>query len=724
MPDGRRPDPRLVRARSEHGALPGDARKRRRERQRRDARRTRAGIAVFVVVGLLAFGLLAGLAATAAFIDHLPKLSNLPPVELGENSSVFSRDCTRKPCADVALGVIARKENRVSVRWKDIAPTMRSGTVAIEDKRYWQHGALDWRGIARAALNNLHAGGIRQGGSTISQQLAKNLYLLREASSRTVSRKLDEAWIAVQLQDKYTKAEILTAYLNTVFYGESAYGVEAAAHTFFDKTAKRLTLPESALLAGLPQAPSAYNPFIHPAAAQTRRGEVLLALRQLHWISAAAYARAIAAPLGLKRGSYGTPQSSPFIFDQVRQELNARLPARLAARGGLRVYSTVDQRLQFAARRAIKNVLKTPGDPQAALVAINVHNGNVLALGTSDYGSARNQFNLATAGHRSPGSTFKLFALVTALRRGADPRRVVYPSGYVSFPENDPICPQSGGWSPNNAEPGGGGYMTLETATIHSVNVVYSQLMRDLGPQKVAATAHLLGIRSSLPPHCAMVLGADDVTPLELTSAYATIAANGIYHRPRTIRQVQDNSGKVVASKAFRVKARRVVSDGVAAEATAILKQVMTSGTGTAARLDDGRPEAGKTGTAENFGNAWFCGYTPDIATCVWVGYRSSNKPLLNIEGNGQVFGGTIPAQIWKDFMTTATRRLPPRDWPEPKHPIVYRTFATTTSFGYNPRAPAAPAAPAKKKTPAKKTAAKQPPPQQPTPVVIAPQNP
>ena len=722
MPDGRRPDPRLRRARLEHGALPGDARKRRRERQRRDARRARAGIAVFVVAGLAAFGLLAGLAATAAFIDHLPKLSNLPPVELGENSSVFSRDCTRKPCLDVPLGVIARKENRISVRWRDIAPTMRSGTVAIEDRRYWEHGALDWRGIARAALNNLHAGGIRQGGSTISQQLAKNLYLQREASSRTLGRKIDEAWIAVQLQKKYTKAEILTAYLNTVFYGESAYGVEAAAHTFFDKTAKRLTLPESALLAGLPQAPSAYNPFIHPAAAQKRRGEVLLALRQLHWISAAAYARAIAAPLGLKRGSYGTPQSSPFIFDQVRQELNARLPARLAVRGGLRVYSTVDQRLQFAARRAIKNVLKTPGDPQAALVAINVHNGNVLALGTSDYGSARNQFNLATAGHRSPGSTFKLFALVTALRRGADPQRVVYPSGYVSFPENDPICPQPGGWSPDNAEPGGGGYMTLETATIHSVNVVYSQLMRDLGPQQVAATAHLLGIRSSLPPHCAMVLGADDVTPLELTSAYATIAANGVYHRPRTIRQVQDSNGKVVASKAFRVKARRVVSDGVAAEATSILKQVMTSGTGTAARLDDGRPEAGKTGTAENFGNAWFCGYTPDIATCVWVGYRSSNKPLLNIEGNGQVFGGTIPAQIWKDFMTTATRRLPPRDWPEPKHPIVYRTFATTTSFGYNPRAPAAPAAPAKK-TPAKKTPAKKPSPLQPRQVVIAPQN-
>ncbi len=667
------------------------------------------------MLGVLGFGLLLGLAATASFIDHLPKLSRLGPVELGENSSVYARDCTRKPCQDEALGVIARTENRISVRWKDIAPTMRSATVAIEDKRYWEHGALDWRGIARAALNNVRAGGITQGGSTISQQLAKNLYLQREARSRSFSRKIDEAWIAVQLQDKYTKAEILTAYLNTVFYGESAYGVEAAAHTFFDRTAKQLTLPQSALLAGLPQAPSGYNPFIHPAAALKRRNEVLGAMRELRWISATAYAKALQTPLQLKRGSYGTPSSSPFVFDQVRQELNARLPARLAARGGLRVYSTVDQRLQFAGRRAIKDVLKTPGDPSAALVAINVHNGNVLALATSDYGSATNQFNLATAGHRSPGSTFKLFALVDALRRGADPTRVFYPSGYVSFPENDPVCPQPGGWSPHNADGGGGGYLSLESATIHSVNVVYAQLMRDLGPKQVAATAHLLGIRSNLPLHCSMVLGADDVTPLELTSAYATIAAGGIYHRPRTIRRVEDAKGRIVASKEFRVQAKRVVSDGVAYEATQILKGVVQSGTGTRARLDDGRPQAGKTGTAENFGNAWFCGYTPDIATCVWVGYRSSNKPLQNIEGNGEVFGGTIPAEIWKDFMTTALTRIGPHDWPAPKHPIVYKPFDATTTFGYNPAPPAAPTPP---KKPGKKKGAGTPA----TKVVIAPQ--
>ena len=319
-------------------------------------------------------------------------------------------------------------------------------------------------------------------------------------------------------------------------------------------------------------------------------------------------------PSACRRGSYGTAVSSPFVFEQVRQELDAKLPPKLAARGGFQVYSTVDQRLQFAARRAIKDVLKSPGDPQAALVAINVHNGNVLALGTSDYFSATNQFNLATVGHRSPGSTFKLFALVDALRRGADPSKVYYPSGYVSFPEDDPVCPQAGGWSPDNAESGFGGYLSLETATIHSVNVVYAQLMHDLGPAQVAATAHLLGIRSKLPLHCSMVLGADDVTPLELTSAYATIAAGGVYHPPRVIRRVQNVKGKIVADNAFKVHSKRVVSEGIAAETTSILKQVMTEGTGTHARLDDDRPEAGKTGTAENYGNAWFCGYTPDIA--------------------------------------------------------------------------------------------------------------
>ncbi|HET6174822.1 MAG TPA: transglycosylase domain-containing protein [Gaiellales bacterium] len=716
MPDGRR------RSRIDSsGALPGDARKRRRERQRRDARRTRLGIAAFVVVGILVFGLLIGLASTAAFIDHLPKLSRLGPIELGENSSVFVRNCTTKPCADVPLGVIARAENRVSVRWKDIAPTMRSATVAIEDRRYWEHGALDWHGIARAALNNVRAGGITQGGSTLTQQLAKNLYLQREASSRSISRKIDEAWIAVQLQDKYTKAEILTAYLNTVFYGQNAYGVEAAAHTFFDRPAKRLTLPQSALLAGLPQAPTDYNPFLHPAAAKQRRNEVLQAMRSLRWISAPAYAIARIAPLDLKRGSYGTAVSSPFVFEQIRQELDARLPRKLAARGGYRVFSTVDQRLQFAARRAIKDVLKSPGDPQAALVAINVHNGNVLALGTSDYFSATNQFNLATVGHRSPGSTFKLFALVTALKRGADPSRVYYPSGYVSFPENDPICPQAGGWSPHNAESGGGGYISLETATIHSVNVVYAQLMHDLTPRAVAATAHQLGVRSSLPLHCAMVLGADDVTPLELTSAYATIAAGGVYHPPRVIRRVENAQGHIVADNAFKVHSKRVVSQGIAYETTQILKQVITQGTGTGARLDDGRPEAGKTGTAENYGNAWFCGYTPDIASCVWVGYRGSNKPLEGIEGVGAVYGGTLPADIWKDFMTTATRRLAPHDWKEPKHPMVFLPFTPTTSFGYNPRPASPPAPPSPPKKTAKPKSTAPPPPA--TKVVIAPQN-
>jgi penicillin-binding protein 1A len=216
-----------------------------------------------------------------------------------------------------------------------------------------------------------------------------------------------------------------------------------------------------------------------------------------------------------------------------------------------------------------------------------------------------------------------------------------------------------------------------------------------------------------------MVLGANDVTPLELTSAYATIAARGVYHRPRTIRRVEDAQGKIVASSAFRVKARRVVSDGIAYETTKILEQVVQSGTGTRARLDDGRPQAGKTGTAENYGNAWFCGYTPDLAACVWVGYRSSNRPLQNVEGFGQVYGGTIPAQIWKDFMTTATARIGPHDWPEPKHPMVFESFQATTSFGYNPRPPAPPPAPATKPKKQKKPA---PTPAPATPVVIAPQ--
>ena len=448
---------------------------------------------------------------------------------------------------------------------------------------------------------------------------------------------------------------------------------------------------------------------------------MLGALRELRWISADAYASALNAPLSLKRGSYGTAASSPFVFDQVRQELNAQ-----AARQA--------RRARGPARRTPRSTSgcsspRRPRDQGRAQVAGRSFRGarsrstcttaTCCALATSDYGSDANQFNLATAARRSPGSTFKLFALVDALRRGADPDSVYYPSGYVSFPEDDPVCPQAGGWSPHNADGGGGGYMSLETATVHSVNVVYAQLMRDLGPAQVAATAHLLGIRSKLPLHCSMVLGADEVTPLELTSAYATIAGRGVYHRPRVIRRVEDAAtGKIVADKAFHVRAKRVVSPAVAYETTKILEGVVESGTGTRARLDDGRPQAGKTGTAENYGNAWFCGYTPDIASCVWVGYRSSNKPLENVEGFGAVYGGTIPAEIWKNFMTTATRRLPPHDWAEPKMRWSTGPSRPTTSFGYNPAPPAAPTPP-----PAKAKPKQEAPPSTPTKVVIAPQN-
>ena len=418
----------------------------------RRARRA-PGIGVFVLIGLLGLGVVAGLAATAAFIDNLPKLSRLGPVELGENSSVYARDCTRKPCQDEALGVIARTENRISVRWKDIAPTMRSATVAVEDRRYWEHGALDWHGIARAAGNNLQAGGIRQGGSTISQQLAKNLYLLREASSRSLSRKIDEAWIAVQLEDKYTKAEILTAYLNTVFYGESAYGVEAAAHTFFDKTAKQLTLAQSALLAGLPQAPSAYNPFVHPAAATKRRAEVLGAMRELRWISAGRLregdqraARASSAGATARRrprpscstrcGRSSTrgcrPSSPPAAVCASTRRSTSACSSRRGGRS-----RTCSRRRAIPRRRSSRSTCTTATCSRSA----------PRTTARPRTSSTSRPPGTARRARRSSSSRSS-----SALRRGADPSRVYYPSGYVSFPENDPVCPQPGGWSPHNAE--------------------------------------------------------------------------------------------------------------------------------------------------------------------------------------------------------------------------------------------------------------------------------
>jgi penicillin-binding protein 1A len=649
-------------------------RRRRRQldrRRRRNGRAARRGNALAVVGTVFAL-LLGGLVIAAGVLfGGLPDLSKAAAVKLGQNSTVYS--------GHYRLSVIPADENRTPVRWKDLGAHLRNATVAIEDKRYWQHGALDYEGIGRALWKDITAGTYAEGGSTITQQLVRNLYIPDSAREKTVQRKIDEAWLAIQAEDRWTKAQILTMYLNTVFYGRNAYGAEAAAETYFNKHAKQLTLAQAALLAGLPQAPSDYDPFRNPVLAKQRRNDVLRAMRQQHMISPAVFSRALRAPLGLEAGRLYSTVRQPYFVNYVKQVLQQRLPggAEQLLKGGLSIETTINRRLQFAARRAIVKTLKTPGDPAAVIVSIQPKTGAIVAMQSSTNFASLN-FNLATQGARQAGSTFKAIALTAAVDDGINPDDTYYTST-PSWDCGPPLCLVP--WHVETYEHTGEGTVSLTNATLASDNVVYAKLSVDLGPAREVQMAHALGITSALKPVPSIALGSLEVTPLELTSVYATLAAGGVYRAPRAVRRVRDNDGEVIGS--FNEPAhRRAVPDGVASIVTGVLEKNIIEGTGTEARLDDGRPEAGKTGTTSDYADAWFCGYTPDLATCVWVGYPKDRTPLDNIEGVGVVTGGTIPAQIWHDYMTTALQNVPPDDFPAPLHPADVQAYRPVRSNG------------------------------------------
>jgi penicillin-binding protein 1A len=609
--------------------------------------------------------------AAGVVFGGLPDLSKAAAVQLGQNSTVYS--------GNYRLSVIPADENRTPVKWKELGAHLRNATVAIEDKRYWQHGALDYEGIGRALWKDVTKGSYVEGGSTITQQLVRNLYIPDNARNKTVQRKLDEAWLAVQAEDRWTKAQILTMYLNTVFYGRNAYGAEAAAETYFNRHAKQLSLAQAALLAGLPQAPSDYDPFKNPVLAKQRRNDVLRAMRQQRMISVTIFDKALRAPLGLEAGRLYSTVRQPYFVNYVKQVLMQKLPggAEQLLKGGLSIETTINRRLQFAARRAIVKTLKTPGDPAAVIVSIQPKTGAIVAMQSSTNFASLN-FNLATQGARQAGSTFKAIALTAAVDDGIDPDRTYYTST-PSWDCGPPLCLTP--WHVETYEHTGEGYVSLTNATLASDNVVYAKLSTDLGPKREVEMAHALGITSSLKAVPSIALGSLEVTPLELTSVYATLAAGGVYRSPRAVRRVRDDDDELVGAFT-EPQHRRAVPDGVASIVTGVLSKNMTNGTGTTARLDDGRPEAGKTGTTSDYADAWFCGYTPDLATCVWVGYPKDRTPLDNIEGVGVVTGATIPAEIWHDYMTTALQNVPPSDFPPPLHPAAVQPYRPTRSSG------------------------------------------
>jgi penicillin-binding protein 1A len=633
-------------------------------------------VAAAVLVVLVAAASAAVIAAAVApsVIASQCDLRSLRPISIGTNSFVTAADNT-------FLGTIPAKRNRQQLTLAQISPWLPKATVAIEDRRFWEHGALDYAGIARAAIADLKSGRAVQGASTLTQQLARNLYIGRP--SETFARKLKEACLAIKLSERMSKRSILSEYLNVVYYGNQAYGVAAAAQTYFSRRASQLTVAQAAMIAGLPQAPTEYDPFKNPRAALARRNEVLQAMEVNRDLSPAAYAFARSRPLGLHPGSLYKQIHEPYFFRYVEEQLVSAYGQSLVESGGLRVHTTIDPRLQRLAQQSIVGILRMRSDPASALVAIDPRNGKVRAMAVYVPSHERLQFNLASQGHRQAGSAFKPFTLATALEHGIS----LY-SGYNGPPElliTDPRC-RTGyeDWNVHNNADETAGYMNLIDATANSVNTIFAQLVTQVGPPAVVRMAHRLGIRSLLKPVCSITLGTQAVSPLEMTDAYATLAARGIRHDPQAVESVATAAGKVVPFP--QTKPHQAVSQQIADEVTYALEAVTQKGTGTGAAI--GRPIAGKTGTAEAFVDAWFCGYVPQLATCVWVGYPHREVPMNYVEGFAPVYGGTIPASIWHTFMSQALANAPVQDFVTPTIAQPTYTQPTYTQPTYTPPAP------------------------------------
>ncbi len=625
-------------------------------------RRNRKRRSILLVGALLLASLVALLLATVAFTGQQLllsqcNLSDLRALALGQNSFLYTDSMQ-------LLGVVPSATNRQPLPLAKISPALPEATVAIEDARFWQHGALDYQGILRALYQNLSKGHIVQGGSTITQELVRNLYIGNP--QRTLSRKVKEACLATKYFEKKTRKQILADYLNEVFYGRHAYGAQAAARTYFSKPASRLTLVQAALLAGLPQAPTVYDPLRNPRAALARRNEVLHAMWKNHYISKSNLRSATRRKLQLRPGHLYSELHQPSFFGWATQQLESG-GHRQVELGGLRVKTTLDTRLQGLALHAVSSVLQTPTDPAAAIVSIDPKTGAVKAMVNYLPSGRKMQFNLATQAHRSTGSAFKPITLATALSRGAS-----LSSSFYGPPElliTDPACATNNGpWDVHNFADETAGTMSLLSATAYSVNTIFAQLISVVGVRNVQAMANHLGIteRAGGPyfrQACAITLGSVGFTPLELTDAYATFASGGIQHDPQAFEFVRAPGGKVIDR--LSTKGTRVLSANVAAQLTYALQGVVQHGTGTAAALG-ARPVAGKTGTAEDFKDAWFCGYVPQLVTCVWVGYPKGEISLYNVESVGEVAGGTLPAAIWHAYMSGAVGSLPVENFPTP----------------------------------------------------------
>jgi penicillin-binding protein 1A len=627
------------------------------------------------VIAIL-FGLVIGVVYAFA---KLPVSNQAPPAQ-----SISFTDAQGRP-----LGTISPIANRQVVDFKEIPPVVRNAVLAAEDRDFYKHGALSYKGLLRAAWANIVQRRVAEGGSTITQQYVKNVFPA-VGSERTIFRKIKEAVIAIKLEHHYTKDQILGSYLNAVYFGHGAYGVQAAAHAFFNKPVQKLTAAEAATLAGAIRAPEVYTRKANARIALERRNFILDVMQQRGWLSPSAAAKAKAAPLKenwvVRPGGIANSKA-PFFLELVRQYLVDQFGAAAVSQGGFQVRTTLDLTMQAEAEAAVKSILSAKGDPPASLVALDPRTGAVRAIyaGASAGQWATHPFNYATDAERQAGSTFKPFVLERALLDGIT---LDYP-----LPAPDRVIVNNGDGTTTTIHNFAGehfsGNISLLEATALSVNTSYTYLLDQLardgqsGPTRVAALAHLTGLDATLnsserKPRIAEVpslaLGPSDVTTLQLASAFATWANQGVHADPYIVEWIKDAKGHLIKLPPHRVV--RVIDANTANTMTFALRNVVEHGTGTAARLPD-RQVAGKTGTTNDSKDARFVGYTTDLVTSVWMGYTTP-RPMVNLHGVANVTGGSLPAQIFHAFMVAATQGTPPTAFPLPQQLPVPATTTTT----------------------------------------------
>ena len=614
------------------------------------------------IVGILVFLIIAGAGCgfIGATMSDLPEVANVKPAASSQIYDVHGNLIT----------TVHATENRLPVKLSQVPKDLQNAFIATEDNRFYSHHGVDPIGIMRAIWVNIAHDGVAEGGSTITQQLARNAFLTQD---RTLKRKIMEAMLAIRIEQYYTKQEILEMYLNQIYFGQGAYGVQAAAHVYFGKNVQDLDLAQSAMLAGLPQSPNYYSPLTNYKAGKARQAVVLGQMVKYDYIDQATADKAKDEDLGLREKSEAahSDNNASYFIDYVISEIAEKYGDDAVYKDGLKIYTTIDMKAQDAAVQAMHNLPNFYTDdkgltqPQGALIAINPHNGYIVAMVG---GRGDDSFNRAVLAERQPGSAFKPFVYLAAIQDGMTPGTVM-----------DDKKIEFNGWSPKNYEGTYSGQMTLRYALQHSVNTIAVQLADAVGMRKVLNLASSLGITTlddSKDNNLAAALGGltNGVKPIDMAVAYGTLANGGVKVKPVAITKIVDRNGQVVEENS--TEEQRVVDPKYAYVITNMLESVMSGGTGGGASI--GRPAAGKTGTTDESKDAWFVGDTPDLVAAVWMG---DDYGIETLDG---ITGGTVPAVIWRDFMSQALNamEIPASDFTVPPG------AASIANQGYAPVAP------------------------------------